>query len=196
MKPNWDLLREAIKNGKTDEALELAEKCGEMSTMQQNSLVSFVGMALNRLARSCKEEELEKLFRERYSPQSKAWIDSTPGAKESVEKFAGLLSSPGSKITITEEPDRYVLTLDPCRSGGRLRRGVSVAGAKSAAGIETTKKSHPFCWGKKGVAYYCIHDCVFLEIIPTELRGYPIALVEYAEKAEDPCVLYFYKILF
>jgi len=85
MKSTWDLLKEAIKGRENEEALMLAEQCGETSTIQQNSLVSFVGMALNRLAESCNEEELEKLFRERYTPTAKAWLEDTPGAKESVE---------------------------------------------------------------------------------------------------------------
>lgn len=192
-KIDWAALKKAIKDRKTDKALELAEQMGELSAMQQNSLVSFVGMALNRLAGNCGEEELEKLFRERYTPVAEAWIKDTPGAKESVERFSGLMVSHGSKVTITEEPDRYVLTLDPCRSGGRLRRGTNVAGAKTSGSIKFTEKAHPFCWGKKGVSYYCIHDCVFLEMIPIDLRGYPIAVVDIADKAEDPCHLYFYK---
>jgi len=192
-KPTWDLVREAIKAGRTDEALELMEQGLNVATMQHNSLASFVGMAVSRLARFG-EEELEKLYRERYGPQAQEWISSTPGAKESVEKFAGLMENPHSKVTVTEEPDRYVLTLDPCRSGGRLRRGMTVGSSKLAgASIGTTKKAYPWCWGKRGVSYYCIHDCLFLEIVPIELRGYPIAVVQYADKPEDPCILLFYK---
>jgi len=192
-KPTWDLVREAIKAGRTDEALELMEQGLNVATMQHNSLTSFVGMAVSRLARFG-EEELEKLYRERYGSQAQEWISSTPGAKESVEKFAGLMESPHSKVTVTEEPDRYVLSLNPCRSGGRLRRGMTVGSSKLAgASIGTTKKAYPWCWGKSGVSYYCIHDCLFLEIVPIELRGYPIAVVQYADKPEDPCVLLFYK---
>ena len=192
-KPAWDLVREAIKAGRTDEALELMEQGLNVATMQHNSLASFVGMAVSRLARFG-EGELEKLYRERYGSQAREWISSTPGAKESVEKFAGLMENPHSKVTVTEEPDRYVLTLDPCRSGGRLRRGMTVGSSKLAgASIGTTKKAYPWCWGKSGVSYYCIHDCLFLEIVPIELRGYPIAVVQYADKPEDPCVLLFYK---
>ena len=192
-KYDWDSVYEAIKSGRTEEALKLLEQGLDMSTLQHNSLVSFAGMAITHLARFG-EEELEKLFRERYSAQAREWISATPGAKESVEKFAGLMENPHSKVTITEEPDRYVLTLDPCRTGGRLRRGMVVASSKAAGmSIGTTKKAYPCSWGKSGVSYYCMHECVFLEIVPIELRGYPIAIVQYAEKSEDPCVLLFYK---
>ncbi len=193
VKFTWDLVREAIKSGRTDEAIELLEKGLDWTVLQHDSVVSFVGMALNHIA-GFGEEELEKLCRERYSAQAKEWITKTPGAKESVERFAGLMKSPHSKVTITDEPDKYVLTLDPCRTGGRLRRGMVAALSKaSGMSIGTTKKAYPCSWGKSGVSYYCIHECVFLEIVPIELRGYPIAVVQYAEKPEDPCFLLFYK---
>ena len=150
--------------------------------MQHNSLASF------------SEEEIEKLCRKRYVHIAQDWIKTTPDGQESVRKFAGLMDHPSSKVTIIEEPDRYVLTLDPCRTGGRLRRGMSVGESKvSGVSIGTTKRAYPWSWGKKGVSYYCIHECLFMEIIPIELRGYPIAVVQYADKVEDPCVLYFYK---
>lgn len=193
VKSTWDLVREAIQSGRTNEALELMEHGLDEATKQHNSLVSFVGMALNHLARFG-EEELEKLYRERYGALAQDLISSTPSAKESAEWFARAMESPYSKITITEEPDRYVLSVDPCRTGGRLRRGISVLSVKLAdVSIGTTKKAYPWCWGKSGVPYYCVHDCLFLEIIPIELRGYPIAVVQYPQKPEDSCVFFFYK---
>ncbi|MFC1980971.1 hypothetical protein ACFLVN_01850 [Chloroflexota bacterium] len=191
----WEQLREAIKSGQTDKALKLTEQCMELSHRQPISSVSFAGMALNHLT-SFGEEELEKLFRLRYSAPAAEWIATTPGAKESVERFASGMENPYSNITITEEADRYMLTLDPCRTGGRLRKGIFV-GPKSiklaGVSIGTTSKAYPWSWGKKGVSYYCLHECFFMEIIPIELRGYPIAVVQYAERSEDPCVLLFYK---
>jgi len=193
VKSSWDLVREAIQGGRTDEALELLEHGVNVAAMQHNRLVSFVGMTLNHLARFG-EEELEKLFRERYGPWAQDWISSAPGVKESVDKLVELMESPYSKITITEESDRYVVSLDPCRTGGRLRRSMS-AGPSQLVGmsIGTTKKAYPWSWGKSGVCYYCTHSCLFFEIIPIELRGYPIAVIQYADKPEEPCVFFFYK---
>jgi len=192
-KSTWDLLREAIQGGRTDEALELLEQGLNVATAQQSSLASFVGMVATHLAQFG-EEELEKVYRDRYYPAAKDWIATTPGVEESVERVVRLMESPYSKITVTKEPDRYVVSLDPCRTGGRLRRGVSVALSKlPAVSIGTTRKAYPWCWGKSGVSYYCAHSCLFFEIIPIELRGYPIAVIEYPDNPEDPCVFLFYK---
>ncbi|MFC2066794.1 hypothetical protein ACFLUO_07070 [Chloroflexota bacterium] len=192
-KSTWDLLQEAIKNGRTDEALELLEDGVNTSISQQNSLVSFVGMVATHLAKFG-EEELGKIYRERYYTKAKTWIETTPGVEESVQKLVKLMESPGSKITVTEEPDRYVVSLDPCRTGGRLRRDLIVAPSKTPiVNVGTMKKAYPWCWGKSGVSYYCAHSCLFFEILPIELRDYPIAVIEYPENPEDPCVFLFYK---
>ena len=193
IKSTWDLLRETIKSGDTDKALELLERGLNRAAMQHDSLVSFVGMAVTHLARFG-DEELEKLYRERYTSKAQEWINTAPGVKESVERCAEIMESPYSKITIAEEPDRYVLSLDPCRSGGRLMRSMSDGSAKfDSASIGTIKKSYPWTWGKSGVCCYCPHSSLLFEIIPIELRGYPIAVLEYPEKPEDPCVFLFYK---
>lgn len=191
---NWDLLRKTIKAGKTDEALQSMEQGLGTATMQQNSSVSFVGMAVTYLAQTFGEEHLEKFYRQRYLPMSKQWIEATPGAKESVERFSTLMESPYSKITLKDEPDRYALALDPCRTGGRLRRSVSAGPFKLAStSVGTNKKAYPWTWGRTGICYYCIHSAFLFEILPIELRGYPIAVIQYADNPQDPCVLYFYK---
>jgi len=189
----WDSLREAIKQGRTDEALELLEQAFNLTAMQLNSAVSFVGMAVTQLA-GFGEEELEKLYRKRYLPMAKEWIATTPGARESAEKCTQIMASPYSEVILTEEPDRYVVSLNPCRTGGRLLRGVTAGMSQlDSKVIGTTQEAHPWCWGKSGILYYCAHSCLLFEVLPIELRGYPIGVIEPPEKPEDPCVFYFYK---
>lgn len=186
----WAMVYEAIKKGKTDEALSLLDYGLNLLTMQNNSLASFTGSALNYIA-TFGEEHLEKLFRARYEPFAKDWINLTP--KECADRLVSLMVNPHSKVTLTEEPDRYVVMMDPCRTGGRLRKGMFAGTAKLGAGIGTTKKAYPWSWNKTDVSYYCCHTGLFLQIIPIELRGYPIGCVQYAKTPEDPCVVYFYK---
>ena len=61
------------------------------------------------------------------------------------------------------------------------------------ASIGTIKKAYPWTWDKKEVCVYCTHCSLFLEIIPVELRGFPLAVLEYPDRPEDPCVWFFYK---
>jgi hypothetical protein len=70
-----------------------------------------------------------------------------------------------------------------------------VVGRSKVAGMSIwmAKKAYPCTWGKSGVSYYCMHDCVFLKIVPIESRGYPVAVVQYAEKPKDTSVLLSYK---
>lgn len=182
-KPTWDLVRDAIKSGKVNEALEfISYGCTENKAMH-DSAVSFAEMALTQLARFG-EEELDKLFRDRYGPQVQAWISTTPGVMESLYRCVEYQRGHFGEFTVTEEPDRYVAKYDPCGSGGRLRR---------TRGVGTTKKAYPWSWSKAGVPYYCTHCCLMMEIIPIELRGYPIRINIPGDKPEDPCIHLFYK---
>ncbi len=193
VKSAWDLLREAIQNGETKEALELLDRGLNRFVIQQDSLVSFVSMALTQLA-GFGEEELLKFFKARYERKARDFMKAEVDAKTSVESFVENMIHPSSKISIKEEPDRFVVSLDPCRTGGRLRRSMADGSAKfDTSLVGTIKKAYPWTWGKKGLCVYCAHDCLYFEMIPIELRGYPIAVVEYPDNPKDPCVWFFYK---
>ncbi|MDO8568184.1 MAG: hypothetical protein Q7R57_05650 [Dehalococcoidales bacterium] len=88
-----------------------------------------------------------------------------------------------SDCAITEEADRYVIT-QSCGTGGRLRQAKKVA---------VTAKAHPWSWGRSGVSLYCTHCCIMWEILPIELRGYPVKLCLYRDNPEEPCVQLVYK---
>ncbi len=180
--PDWDLVSEAIKAGKTEEALDFL-KCTRVESQTNNDgFVSFVEMALTQLA-SFGEEELLKLFRQLFFP-SMSKILSVPFGVEEALQTTSSQRRHHANFTITEEPDRYVVRYDPCGSGGRLRRTRSV-------GI--TKQAYPWSWGKAGVPYFCCHCCIHWEILPPELRSYPVRVFLIGDRPDDPCIHYFYK---
>jgi hypothetical protein len=181
--PTWTLIRRAIRAGKAGEALTFLDyACWETKT-QHDSLCSFVDGVLTHLA-SLNEEEIYKVLRKRYEPVIRRWLSDTPGVKESLERGTEYQRSHGGNFTLTEEPDRYVLRCDPCGSGGQLRRTKDVG---------KMKKGYSWTWGKSGIPYYCVHCCVMWEILPVELRGYPLRITLIGEKPEDPCVHLYYK---
>jgi len=181
--PTWTLVREAIQAGRVDEALEFIDYELTMSKAMHDNLIVFLNGFITKLA-SFDEEEVEKFFRERYYPKMKDWLVTTPGVEDFLQRWTEMHRGHFSDITVVDEPDRYVVRLDPCGSGGRLRRTI---------GVSTTKKAYPWSWSKVNVPLYCIHCCVSWEIIMTELRGYPAKVAFIGARPEDPCIHLFYK---
>ncbi len=99
-------------------------------------------------------------------------------------------------LEIIEEDDRISIKMDPCGSGGRMRRGDPVDGTPSRLGppynFGVTKEAYPWSWGKKGVPYYCLH-CACNEILPIEWGGYPLWVTGYSDDHQAPCYWHFYK---
>jgi len=179
----WKLVREAIQAGKVDEALKyLNYGCSEVK-MLHDSMISFVDDAFTHLA-GFGEEEIYEVVKKRYYPVVRRWLSETPGLEESLQRAVEFQRGHGGSLTVTEEADRYVVRCDPCGSGGQLRRTKDVG---------TLGKTYPWAWGKSGIPYYCAHCAVLWEILPIELRGYPIRISELGDKPEDPCIHYYYK---
>jgi len=181
--PTWALVRQAMQGDKVDEALHFMEYgCAEDKAMH-DSLISFIDDALTHLA-SFGEEEVYKVIRRRYYPTVEGWLSKTPGVEDSLQRAVEFQRSHYGNVRVIEEPERYVVRCEPCGSGGRLRATKSVG---------TTKKAYPWSWGKTGIPYYCTHCPVLWEIIPIELRGYPIRISLLGDKPGDPCVHLYYK---
>jgi len=181
--PTWTLVKNAIREGKAEEAMSLLDYSYSETKAMHDSMVSFVDDILTHLARF-DEEEIYKVMRKRYEPMIHRWLSDTPNVKESLERAIEFQRGHGGNSAIIEESDKYVVRCDPCGSGGQLRR---------AKNVETTKKAYPWTWGKRGVPYYCTHCCVMWEILPIEMRGYPIRVNMIGENPSDPCIHYYYK---
>lgn len=181
---NFDLVSGAIKAGKTDEALNYLDYACAESQANNDSFVMFVESVLTYLANNFGEEEVFKALKPRYEARMKEFLATTHGVEEVLHRCTESQRRHHAVFTVKEEPDRYVVTYDPCGSGGRLRRTRSVG---------VTKKAYPWSWGKTGVPYYCTHCCVNWEMTAIELRGYPVRITLIGDKPEDPCVHLFYK---
>jgi len=182
-KPTWQLVREAIQAGKSNEALNFLNYAYIETKSLHDSFVSWIDGLLTQLA-IFDEEGIYTFFRNRYEARVRRWISETPGVKESLERCIEYQRAHGGDCTIKEEADRYVVTCDPCGSGGQLRKNKNLG---------SSKKAYPWTWSKSGVSYYCSHCCVNYEIIPIELRGYPIRINLIGNRPEDPCVHLYYK---
>lgn len=91
---------------------------------------------------------------------------------------------------LIEEKDCYKLVVDPCGSGGAMRRR---ALAQRGQGVETTGDSSPENWHLKNqVPGYCTH-CAASELESVKRLNYPIFVTEFNPDPNKPCGWTIYK---
>ena len=99
------------------------------------------------------------------------------------------------EIEVVRRDDHLAIVMDPCGSGGRMRRGDPVEGTPSRLdppySFGATREPHPESWGRRNVPYYCMH-CAHNEILPMEWGGHPLWVTAYDEDASKPCEWRFY----
>jgi hypothetical protein len=175
----WEMVRGLLKAGEIDEAMSMIDQGLAEGKEVYNNLVNSIGDYLKYFFSTLPEEKMETILRERYFPTAKRNVE----AKASVEKimlgFVRYQRANNSVVNMKEEPDRYVVTYNPCGSGGFL--------IKNRPELKL-EKAYPWSWSKPGVNYYCLHCCIAWEIIPTELRGYPLYIHLPPEHPEAPCI--------
>lgn len=116
-----------------------------------------------------------------------------------VEGMRGHFAGPGrsGRLDVVEEPERYVISFDPCGSGGRMRRGDPVTGSGSRLdppySFLVIQGAYPWTWNRKGVCAYCAHCAVVMQLLPIEKMGHPMRMVEYPDDAGQPCRWIVYK---
>jgi hypothetical protein len=180
----WKEVRKAIREGRIDDALAgIDYGCAE-AKMMHDSMCSFADDALTRVAQLGGDAEIERLLRKRYEPVIDRWLEATPGVRESVERGIEFQRGHFGHTEVREEGDRFVVTCNPCGSGGQLRRTKKV---------ERVKGAYDWTWNKKDVPCYCTHCAIMWEILPTEKRGYPIRVNLPPQEDGAPCVHLYYK---
>jgi hypothetical protein len=192
---------EALDRGEIEEAKKIVEYARLEWQVVHDMYVNWSWSFFTYIADTYGEEELEKAYRSilgsyyrsRYDKAMAA--DVTTQLRLTVEGLRGHLMGPGrqGEIKVTEEEDRYVLSLDPCGSGGVARQRVESGHEPNPQLFGFSKQPHSWTWGKERVCYYCGH-CTFVnEILAIEHYGHPMRVTEYPENAEDPCLWYVYK---
>ena len=102
----------------------------------------------------------------------------------SVEAMRGHLVGPNrdGDMDVDEYDDRYVISFDPCGSGGRTQRGDTIEGTPPRAeppyNFGVTEGKHDWAWNETGVCYYCAHCCYALEYWPAKNWGHPLRVVD------------------
>lgn len=136
----------------------------------------------------CYRHVLEPYIQERYMPYDLRHQDYEQTIYRnlylSFEAMRGHLCGPGRRgeIDLFEDEDKWVLSFDPCGSGGRSNRGDPIEGTppRPQAPYEfgVTRRRHDWAWNEVGVCHYCAHCCFALERIPAERWGHPVRVVD------------------
>ncbi len=199
-----DKLKKAIEAGDKELALKLADYQFLESKGVHDAMLDWVYVNLDWIGRNYGEEEVAKAVR--Y--MNEVHGSKHPGASGlsalalvqfSAEFCRGHGSGPEEKgdFKAWEEKDRWVMSFDPCGSGGRLARGPkdgTGSRTKPPFNLGKTTKPYPWAWNKVGVPYYCTHCCIWSEIMAIERNGYPTRVTEFpADDPSKPCVWYMYK---
>lgn len=201
-----DKLKAAIEKGDKGLALELAEYLLLEGKGQHDSYADWLWVEADYVARTFGEEELPKMLRHVKSVLDRSAYHAAKKHATPLERLVmyteGMRahrSGPRERgdFVVKEEADRYVMEMDPCGGGGRMARGpIGGTGSRLKApfNLGVTSKPYPWSWGKAGVPYYCLHCCVWNEVMAIESVGYPWKITEYpAGDHGKPCRWLFYK---
>jgi hypothetical protein len=191
----------AMERGDLAEARRIAEYARLEWQVVHDMYVNWSWSFFTYIANTYGEAELEKAMRSVLGSYYTARYDKVMAAdvktqlQLTVEGLRGHLMGPQrqGEIEITEEPDRYVLKLDPCGSGGVARQRVESGKESHPELFGFSKAPQPWTWGKERVCHYCAHCCMVNEIMAIENYGHPMRITEYPEKAADACTWYIYK---
>ena len=203
--PTQDKLLQAIEAGRLDEARDLARYIVPEGKALHDLFCDWIWDIYTQVGRQHGDEAVYQLSR----ATQKTWMmrrtwsafrklpvqDQVYLSAEILRSHRGGPAQDGA-LEVVEDAERISIIMDPCGSGGRMRRGDPVDGTPSrlAAPYEfgVTREAHPWCWGKKGVPYYCIH-CAVNEILPIEWGGRPLWVTGYEDDPDAPCAWHFYK---
>jgi hypothetical protein len=101
------------------------------------------------------------------------------------------------RVDVLEDDEKWVMSFDPCGTGGRMRRGDPARDQsprdEPPYNFAVTNEAHDWSWNRKGVCLYCAHCAVVNEILPIEATGAPMRVTEYPEEPGQPCRWTIYK---
>jgi hypothetical protein len=190
----WVKLKEAIKGNRLEEALEIVDYLPVEGRRLHELLCDGWWAFMTHIADAEGEEQLYTFLRTMGERHYKGLQKLTPMefVQLRAESMRAHCSGPDGmgNLKITEEKDRFVITFDPCGSGGRMRR---CGRMEAPYNFGKTKKAYPWSWDKVGVPYYCLHCAIWSELLPIEWYGYPQRVTLFNEDPNAPCAWAIYK---
>ena len=204
-KATTGLIHKAIDEGRPEEAKALTTYTISESKGLHDLMCDWVYDLLDKVAKRFGEQAMYETLKSTQETwmMKRSWKGYLRlPVKERVDLTAEVLRShrcgpeQDGELRIVEDDESYSIVMDPCGSGGRMRRGDPVDGTPSRLGAPynfgATQEAHPWAWSKKDVPYYCIH-CAVNETVMMENGGHPLWVTEFDHDAQKPCAWKFYK---
>lgn len=204
-RPTQELAAEAVEAGRSEEAKALARYMVPEGKGLHDLFCDWVWNLLSFIAERHGEDEVYRALRASQGGWMlrRTWRGFLGlGVKERVDLTAEIMRAhhcgprQDGELEIVEDVEKYAIRMDPCGSGGRMRRGDPVDGTPSRLGppydFGVTREAHEWSFGQAGVPYYCVH-CAINEKLPMEWGGHPLWVTAYDPDASKPCAWHFYK---
>ena len=168
---------------------------------QHDGLVAWIQEVQTEIAGTFGEDAIREsvtlAYEHIWKPRYELWGDMSPELRLqlSVEGMrGGHLSGPRHRgdVGVSDEGDRYVMSLDPCGSCGVLRRGDPDSGRLPHPSA-TNQQPHPWTQGRTGMSWYSVHSMIALEYIQMSQGKPPLRPVEDCDLPDRPCRWFIYK---
>lgn len=168
---------------------------------QHDGLVAWIQEVQSEIAARFGEDAIREsvtlAYEHIWKPRYARWGDMSPELRLqlSVEGMrGGHLSGPRHRgdVGVSDEGDRYVMSLDPCGSCGVLRRGDPDSGRPPHPSA-TNQDPHPWTQFRTGMSWYSIHSMIALEYIQMSEGLPPLRPVEDCDLPDRPCRWFIYK---
>lgn len=201
----WDALGERagrLGNRVRAYRISVADACDEMTALGQDwrmlhdryadlmaGVLAFVAKRFGEASlEDCYRAVLEPYIQERYTPFDTRVNPYAETVERNLylvfEAMRAHMCGPrrDGSLEFEEHEDRYVVSFDPCGSGGRSMRGDEIEGTGSRVlapyEFGVTEDEYDWAWNEKGICYYCAHCCLTLEKLPMERWGEPVRVVD------------------
>ncbi len=196
------LAMEALDAGDIERAKYWIRRQDQTKDTLHDLYLHWVTALLDRIYKRWGEDEVVESLRETV----RQWVVPFARLKAQLLEKGGIAAymeflidalrqhSMYPNLTVQEDDEKFILTMQPCGSGGRLIDSGAYEGPLGYAKLE---KAGPHTWGETGVPIYCAHCPWAQEILPVSEVGEGMQLWVHAspfpKKPGDPCVQYVYK---
>ncbi len=162
-----DKALEAIDSGDKEKAKKLTAQAQKEYNHLHDGYFTWVSGLLSYIYNNYGVNAVEEA--ERFAHTVEAKLVFKPPEKTDlrslVENMAKGMQGHMQPVTVTEDDEKFIITMHPCGSGQRI---IKMGGYE--AGLAKVKEAHPITWGMRDFPIYCCH-CPVGELLSIDRTG-------------------------